>query len=458
MDQMVKETWMRINFEGQLEAARKMRKAKDAVNPQTRLGLMNSGECAHSVQGRNMEKLLKEFSGDMHKPLSRPLGGSYSDVIHDSVFNIHQGMALSLSQLSKDIQIVSEVENWPHTRFSKSIHSTLTQMYIHALAGAHHFSLNIYDYLATPFSQEPDFSKMLKENKERLSIIKEARRGKSLMGFGLPWKKDVAAKTSSRGSIAGIYPSRIIDCLLAQFGIPTQFETARGNVILGDAINCYNDSEILSLLSGGLMIDGLALEHMCKRGFKELLGCETRGHIRIAAVERLDNNKFSGMFEGNNLPTNWFRMEKEGRYNYHLILHKGAISISTLLDCEMKELAPGTVLFENELGGRIAILAAPVDKWQWIYRSRAYQIGQVVQWLMFDKLPIWIEDCPNVGPFYYEDENTGEGLLGIVSGNLDTMHVKLKTKFKIEELFTKQVNDFIIGPLSVKFYKTHKCS
>lgn len=455
-DQEIKKAWMMINFEGQMQAAREIRKATHKISHDTRLGLMNSGERAHSVQGRDMDKLLREFSGKKQRPLSRPLGGGYSDVIHDDLIDVHQGMALSISQIGPDVQIVSEVENWPHTRFTKSIHSTQVQMELHALAGAHDFSLNIYDYLASPFLQEPDFGDMLKENKGKLIKIQEFRRDKILTGFGLPWKKDTALKTSIRGDLNNIFPSRTIDSLLPQFGIPTQFKIAKGNVILGDAINCYSDSEIISLLSGGLMIDGSALEHLCKRGYQKFLGAETAGHVRFAALERLDRNEFSGMFGENILPTNWFRMEKEKRYNYEIILHKDARSISTLLDLEMNELSPGTVLFENELGGRVAIMAVPIDKWQWAYRSRAYQIGKVVNWLLYDKLPLWIEDCPNVAPFYYENVETGEGLLGIASGNLDPIDIKIHSKLEIKDFFTNNMKDYRIEPLSVRFFRTRK--
>ncbi|NJD04516.1 MAG: hypothetical protein FIA99_18420 [Ruminiclostridium sp.] len=98
-DMKVKEAWMKVNFEGQLAAARKMRIATEKVSPLTRIGLMNSGENAHSVQGRDMDRLLREFSGDGRKPLSRPAGGGYRDAIHGEMFGLHQTMALSVSVL-----------------------------------------------------------------------------------------------------------------------------------------------------------------------------------------------------------------------------------------------------------------------------------------------------------------------------------------------------------------------
>lgn len=54
---------MRVNFAAQLRAAKAVERAVHAVSPKTQVGLMNSGEPAHSVQGRDMDALLRAFSG-----------------------------------------------------------------------------------------------------------------------------------------------------------------------------------------------------------------------------------------------------------------------------------------------------------------------------------------------------------------------------------------------------------
>lgn len=456
-DRRVREAWMRVNFEGQLQAARKMRIATEAVSPHTRLGLMNSGEPSHSVQGRDMDRLLREFAGDARRPLSRPAGGYYCDMMHGQLFESHQTMALSMHQCASDVEITSEVENYPHTRFTKSIHGTMTQMKLHALAGADHFSLNIYDYLATPFDQEPAFAEMLLEAKEQLAVIQRARAGKRAAGFGLPWRKDTALHTfSRRGRVDEMLPDRTLDHLLPRFGIPTQFAPARGNALLGDAVNAYDDAAVWRFLHGGLLLDGVALAHLHARGFGRMLGCRPVGVLPRAAAERLEANEFSGAFAGNLLPTGWFNIDKEGKPIHHLELSGGAYAISTLLDCELQHAAPGTVLFENELGGRVAVLPVPITVFNWQYRSRAHQVGKVVNWLMYDELPLWIEDAPNVGPFYYRNPDTGEGVLGIVNGSLDPADVRLHGSLEIRDLFSAETGHCRIEPVSIRLFHTQE--
>lgn len=455
-DLHIKEAWMQVNFEGQLEAARKIRIAVEAVSPQTRVGLMNSGEPAHSFQGRDMDRLLREFAGEK-RPFSRPAGCSYSDAIHGDLFRVHQVMALSKSVLGDDIQIASEVENYPHTRYGKGIRTTRTQMRLHALAGADNFTLNLYDYLATPYEQEPDYQQLLIEEKSILSKIQEARKGKRMRGFGIPWRQNAALKqTSRRGEIRDVLPEREFDIYFPQFGIPVQFVPAQGNLLFGDTVQCYDDEEVFSLLTGGMLLDGQALEHLHVRGFGRYLGCELEGRLDGPTVEKFGLSEFTGRFGGNMQTTHWFETKREGKVPYRVKPDPGAEVLSMILDENLNELAPGAVLFENELGGRIAVLTVPVTSFQFLHRCRAYMIAKISQWLMKEPLPIWIEDCPNIGPIYYEGDD-GEGLLGIVSGNLDSLDVKLHTDFKLFDLFTgERCEQLRMEPLSARFFRTIK--
>lgn len=454
----IKQAWMQINFEGQLEAANRIRLAVERVSPATRLGLMNSGEPAHSFQGRDMDVLLREFSGS-RRPLSRPAGCSYSDSIHGELFEIHQVTALSKSVVGEDVQIVSEVENYPHTRFSKSIRITRLQLELHALAGAEDFTLNLYDYLGTPYEQEPDFLHLLIDERERLEMIQAARKGKKLVGFGHPWKKDTALKQlSRRGWLDDIMPNRDPDNYLPQFGIPVQFQLGKANLIFGDAVQCYDDDEVIELLSRGILLDGLAFTNLYNRGFGRYLGCEPAGSgvVDGFTVEQFGFNPFTGPFAGNLQTTNWAESKKQGKLPLQLRIDPGAEAISMLLDDDRNELAPGVVLFENELGGRVAVFTVPISSFQFLHRCRAYMVAKVAQWLMREPLPVWIEDCPNIGPIYYEGAN-GEGLLGIISGNLDVMEVKLHTDLQLFDLFTgEEIQELRMDPLSVRFFRTQK--
>ncbi|WP_320934097.1 hypothetical protein, partial [Hungatella effluvii] len=182
----VRRAWLEVNFEGQKKAAAGIEQAVHRVDPAIRIGLMNSGEAAHALQGRDMETLLRTFAG-ANRPLSRPLGGAYSDCLHQDLVAVHQGMALSMAQLSPEVEIISEVENWPHTRFTKSLNMTGLQMELHTLAGADKISLNVFDFMATPYIQEKPMVELIRDRKPELDKAAELRRGKAQDGLGLLW-------------------------------------------------------------------------------------------------------------------------------------------------------------------------------------------------------------------------------------------------------------------------------
>lgn len=89
----------------------------------------------------------------------------------------------------------------------------------------------------------------------------------------------------------------------------------------------------------------------------------------------------------------------------------------------------------------MVVLAAPVDSYSWLFRAKSHVVARLVHWLMMDDVPVWIEDCPNVGPFYYENPFSGEGLLAIVSGSLDPMTVRIHTRLRLQDLFSSQTVD-----------------
>src|SRR5690606_13440687 len=102
-------------------------------------------------------------------------------------------------------------------------------------------------------------------------------------------------------------------------------------------------------------------------------------------------------------------------------------------------------------------LPMPVSARQCLYRAKAHQIARATEWLLRAPLPVWVEDCPNVGPIYYEDPKSGEGLLAIVSGSLDPVEARLHTRLRLTDLFTGQAPaDLRIEPLSVRFFRTKK--
>jgi hypothetical protein len=444
-----KQAWQNINFNYQCEAAQKIEKAIHLIDPSIEVGLMNSGEQAHSLQGRDMAKLLQLFAGENRKALSRPAGGVYADELHGQIINMHQMPALSVEAARIDTTWVSEVENWPHSRYLKSLHITALQMMMHALAGMDALTLNIYDYLATPIALEPTFESMLKTLKPQLKQLQMLRKGKQLKGVSLPWRWNYAAHHTNRShAFNDLYPRRPLDLLLPQMGIPTQFSPSSVNVLLGDEVRAYSDSEIKQFLSQALFLDNVAAEHLIERGFQAQLGIKMTGKITQACVERLSHPEFSGLYHNCDLPTNWFRMDVQGDHISHVEVDPSALVIAHFVDQDRNIIAPSFTLFENELGGKLAIIAQAVQDLAFFHRAKSIQMQAVLKWLGLNHTAFWIEDHVNIAPFIYEDEK--QGLYVLVNTGLDEETLHLPKGLK--SVFGHPVDELSLKALEIAVY------
>jgi hypothetical protein len=88
----------------------------------------------------------------------------------------------------------------------------------------------------------------------------------------------------------------------------------------------------------------------------------------------------------------------------------GSREISAIVDHDLRRIAPGVVIFENRLGGRIATLphaiqAIEADISHLICYHRRRQLKAVFDWMRPDAFPVWLVDPPDVGVHLWEDEN-----------------------------------------------------
>ena len=448
----IRAAWMEVNAQAQEYAAAAIGRAIHSVSPETQVGLMNSGEPAHSVQGRNMDRLLKAFA-DGGKCLSRPMGGAYCDTLYEGLVAMVTGMSLSMAAVHEDTDWVSEVENYPHSPYTKSAAVTKLQMMLHTMAGADALSLNLYDYLATPMVLQPQWERMILEVDGRVQQIEALRRGKRMTGVGLPWCGEMAARMENRSHTPeGILPQRPMDTILPLLGIPVQFAPARTNVLLGDQVLCYSRAQLEKFLSGGLLLDAVAADHIRDRGLGHLLGCQTAETVTGPCVEEITDEKLGGEWTGTLLCTNWEAVSRRGERIVTLIPQDGAQVLCRLLDQERNPIAPSMTLFDNDLGGRISVMSVPVDSFCWLSCGRAALMRSVLGHMPGGAaLPI-LTGGDHIAPFYYTDDR-GQGLLGLVNCGLDGETATLPHGMDLKNALDPQdPNPLGIPPVQAKFY------
>lgn len=439
----IRKAWMEVNFQGQLKAARKIGEAARQSCPSVKVGLMNSGEPQHSVQGRCMQELLMAFSGT-DIGVSRPLGGAYSDVVHDDIASAYLGMSLSMEMVPGSYTI-SEVENWPHTLMTKSLRSTELQMKLHTLAGADALSLNIFDYLATPYSQESGFISMISSVRKELNLIEQHIKGMRSRGIGMLWKGNEAERAG-----CSLIPSRAMDGLLAQMGIPIMFREGPVNFLYGETAAVLDDDVLIRLLSKGLIISSEAIDVLVSRGFSEYLGIRMRGRIDSAGVERIVPHLLSGRYSGNMLSTNEFRLIGKGiTIPCYDAIDKGDV-ISVFEDVEYRIISDAMIVHENCLGGHVLLMPVPFSLWSYAFRSRADVIKSFIR--LFDNDAICLPSL-NVFPICLESENGEDSILALINTGFDVEETELP--FPCKELKSGMVDEGRISlmPLELRVYE-----
>ena len=144
---------------------------------------------------------------------------------------------------------------------------------------------------------------------------------------------------------------------------------------------------------------------------------------KIPAAEEILS--LAGEFTGDLIPTRWNRFSRRNAFSWSL---KRGGGDHPLLDLENRRIGAGTVLFHNSLGGRVAVSAVRPVWDAWAYRPKACLVRSILLWLAPSALPLFIPDCPDLGPIYYENDETGEGLLAVLNGSLDGYRYRVESE------------------------------
>ena len=228
------------------------------------------------------------------------------------------------------------------------------------------------------------------------------------------------------------------------------------NFLSGVNAKCCGREKLLQLLKKGLILDGESALYLCEQGFGEYIGCTNTGEqIRCPSAERLIGKKYHGEFSDNLLPTDWVRLEYESECIPLFQYNPRCEILSEYVDKEKQYLGDGIALYENQLGGRVCIIPSYIGAWQFSYRSRSWQMKEIVRWLYKEKYPVLLEDSTNIALFYYEGQR--EGMLALLNTGLDIENTKILTEYKLVNLKgEKWVKEFKMKPLELLILKTRR--
>ncbi|MEU5950706.1 hypothetical protein [Streptomyces sp. NPDC047525] len=326
------------------------------------LGLMSSLPAMHSVEGRDWEALFGALSVG-NKVTHRPHFAPYSDTPARGLASALWSLEAQRTLRPRHAACEPEIENWPHTAWSKSDTQTWSEMVTAQLLGADALLLNLHPTHAERAENFPRVDRLLRRSRPALDWLAARHTDDEVpLGVGLPWRQDTAARLPTEtGRMQELVadPAQTAEFLLG-YGVPVTSRPAPVQALFGSLVHTIDDAEIRELLHGGLLLDGVAAHALTRRGFTDLLGLraseligrEERALPGPYAVEQItgEYGTDGGALLSVDVQPALARIEPL----------PGAHVVTRIQTPDGRPWGAGRCHFVNALGGRVAVLPATV--------------------------------------------------------------------------------------------------
>ncbi len=422
--------WLDFQRQTMLDVARVLSRAVLDTDREIFIGLMSSGPNNHCMEGRYWHDFAKALDPD--KPIySRPPLGNYNENSLRGLYYSSDMIKLTRHVLPAGTIEQSEVENWPFTGYSKSATFSFLQLALSAALGSEGATMNFYDHIGTPLAVEPNLEAMLAGKRAFIDAIIETHQPRqALRGVRLLHHERASyTKQLKAGGDHGAMgcTDYAWQNILNSLGIATTFDESNVVALNATLIDCFSDEEISEILSSGVLIDLHAAETLIARGFGEQIGIvevqKTGGLNRNTqvSVEEMTDPDFGGAplrFSTMSLPS---LSTGETRVAW-LTRAKGTRVISRILDKDNKVIADFTTLYENSLGGRVAVVPMDISESSYaqayLNSYRRQQLTAVLNWLSRDTLPLSVSG-DGVYPLVYRMDFADHTVAGVFNLSLD---------------------------------------
>ncbi len=384
--------WMDMWDDTQTEMISHWRQITEASG--SRLGLMSSYPEPHAAEGRRWGRWWKAFGGDK-PPVHRPAYWYYTDTRASDIPE-YVGLLDQMRSLQPaEVESGPEVDNGPYGRWNRSFTELGAQMSLAHVMGSTNLNISLYDFMGNRVDDEPERARFLAGWRGTLDMLADDF-GMTMrpVGVGIPWHEDMSRRVHTDGleGWQGLeVPTRgwahWLGAAGAAFSMrPSQYV----NAIAGRMAWVFSDDELEEMLSSGLLLDGEAAAIVVKRGFGGLIGVRDARFISqedvLYSIERC-------VVKGLSLRVGAQMSINAHPYAYRLLqadLCDGATVASELRTPTQEVVGHGLVTFENEAGGRIAIMPWSANGRVLMNIQRAIQIRSTLLWLDGDNHFGWV--------------------------------------------------------------------
>lgn len=253
--------------------------------PQTRIGLMSSVPEVHCIEGRDWKQIFANLSGDT-RPLNRPHLPAYGEgAARQYAIDFQKISRLSAAITGEIAQLWPELDNLPHTTFSKSHRFARLEMESTLALGAEGITINIFDMIGNGISPRQKNEKMLKEIKPYLQGVRNLDyKGSQERGVCVMYsdKSSYTVHANGKKNMDAIQPCETFWAeYLGVFGIAYRYcddSAVKGEIVAvsGQYFRNLTKRQIETLFYNNIiLLEGEAAETLYDMGLGHLAGIET---------------------------------------------------------------------------------------------------------------------------------------------------------------------------------------
>ena len=401
--------WLDTNRETMVSLATMLGQAVSSVSPKTQVGLMSSAPEVHCIEGRDWEGVLRGLAAGKI-PVNRPHLPSYSEVSGaDYLYNFNRISRLSAAMVPSDTLLYPELENWPHSRFSKSRTFTRFQIESAAALGTAGITMDIFDLFGNGAMPREGYAQPLVQAKtlaKRLKGLKLEHQKETGVQVLYNPKASYSLWTEKGQSLSELAPEEDFWAgFLGVMGIAHTFRewSSQNQSVLavsGQYCRGLQEAEIRELLSKNVvLLNGDAVSTLVQMGLGPLVGVKRADWLAsdsgVPSYEQVtDGCTYAGLREG--------RLTAQALTGDYLkIEHTGDVSVHTEVRNPSGETTgPGMAV----VGKRLVLL--PYGR-STGYLGLRHPVRQaLVQSLLSDlareRCPVFLENTANIAVYAYD--------------------------------------------------------
>lgn len=395
------------------------RSEADKGNGDITLGLMTTNS---SYSGYGFPDWARAMAGPRHlKAKFRPGGGFYSDESPLQLLaKLHAVGRQNAFVPTEVTDIQYEVENFPYHPLNKSRTIFEAELFGAAAVGCTGTLLNVLNIAGDPFDESLPYFQSVRESRTLLDRMVVAFGRSPCEGIWNAFTPDRNAVLCPGRDWPG--PGKHSGDLRAvnelwTLGLPPAYtrDAAFVTLLTGDSVLEWTKEDLVAFLSGGVLLDGPALQRLEELGLAELAGWKVAGTCEADISERFTGDPLNGRFGG------WHRDCRPSFWPQTTWLIEPLLPNARAL-AEARNFTPETLghcagVFENHLGGRVAIHG--YYPWTMLGSlAKTTQMRELTHWLGRGHLPALVESFHRMAIWCRRDAN-GSPAFALINASQD---------------------------------------